>query len=135
MALKQRNKISISFSMASMTDIIFLLLIFFMITSTLISPNALRLLLPESNNQASEKVATTISISSDLQYYVNIDGKTTKVPFNEIEGTLIKTLGNSEEPFISLHVDKSVPIDEVVKIMNIARRNHYKLLLATAPEK
>ena len=135
MALKQRNKISISFSMASMTDIIFLLLIFFMITSTLISPNALRLLLPESNNQASEKVATTISISSDLQYYVNIDGKTTKVLFNEIEGTLIKTLGNSEEPFISLHADKSVPIEEIVKIMNIARKNRYKLLLATVPEK
>ena len=135
MALKQRNKISISFSMASMTDIIFLLLIFFMITSTLISPNALRLLLPESNNQTSERVATTISISSDLQYYINIDGKTTKVSLNDIEATLIKTLGNSKGPFISLHADKSVPIEEVVKIMNIARRNHYKLLLATAPEK
>ena len=135
MALRQRNKINASFSMASMTDIIFLLLLFFMITSTLISPNALKLLLPESNNQTSEKVATSISITPDLKYYVNINGKTSRVAFNEIESTLQRILGDKDEQFISLHADKSVPIEEVVKIMNIARQNRYKLILATSPER
>ena len=135
MALRQRNKINTSFSMASMTDIVFLLLLFFMITSTLISPNALRLLLPESNNQTSERVVTTISITSDLKYYINVKGKPSRVAFNEIEKTLHEVLENKDEQFISLHADKSVPIEEVVKIMNIARQNRYKLILATSPEK
>ena len=135
MALRQQNKINTSFSMASMTDIIFLLLLFFMITSTMISPNALKLLLPESNNQTSERVTTTISITPDLKYYINVNGKSNRVTFNEIESTLQRVLGDKEEPFISLHADKSVPIEEVVKIMNIARQNRYKLILATAPER
>jgi biopolymer transport protein ExbD len=63
MAIRARNKITASFSMASMTDLVFLLLIFFMITSTLVSPNALKLLLPQSNSQTNAKPLTTISIS------------------------------------------------------------------------
>lgn len=135
MALRQRNKINASFSMSSMTDIVFLLLLFFMITSTLIAPNALKLLLPESNNQTAEKAITTVSITADLKYYVNVDGSTERVAFHEIEGALRKSIGDNPEAYIALHADKSVPIEEVVKIMNIARRNQYKMILATSPEK
>jgi len=135
MAIKSRNKINPSFSMSSMTDIVFLLLIFFMVTSTLIAPNALKLLLPESNNQTSAKPITTISITTDLKYYINIDGQVTRVAFSEIEPALQSELSDDEEPFVSLNADKTVPVDEVVKIMNIAIRNEYKLILATTAEK
>ena len=134
MSIRTRNKITASFSMASMTDLVFLLLIFFMITSTLVSPNALKLLLPQSNNQTNAKPLTTISISKELNYFVNNNGKLVQVSFTEIEPLLKKTLGNQPEMYISLHAEKSVPIEEVVKVMNIAQRNKYKMILATSPE-
>lgn len=121
--------------MASMTDIVFLLLIFFMITSTLVAPNALKLLLPQSNNQTAAKPITTISITRDLKYYVNDDGKLRHVEFQEIEPFLQNRYGiGNDDIFISLHAEKSVPWEEVVKIMNIARKNKYKMIAATAPE-
>jgi len=135
MALRQRNKIDTHFSMASMTDIVFLLLLFFMLTSTLVAPNALKLLLPESNNQTAAKPITTVSITADLKYYIHVDGDLKRVAFHEIEPALRESIGDSQEAYVSLHADKSVPIEEVVKIMNIARRNEYKLILATAPER
>jgi biopolymer transport protein ExbD len=135
MSLKRKNKISAEFSMASMTDIVFLLLIFFMISSTLIAPNALKLLLPESNNQTSAKPITTVSITRDLKYYINDSGTLKQVAFQEIEPFLIKRYGvGNDEIYISLHAEKTVPWEEVVKIMNIARKNKYKLIAATAPE-
>lgn len=135
MALRQRNKIDASFSMSSMTDIVFLLLIFFMVTSTLIAPNALKLLLPESSNQTAAKAITTVSITADLKYYINVNGKLERVAFHEIEPALQRNIGNNPDAYISLHTDKSVPVEQVVKIMNIAKRNRYKMVLATAPEK
>jgi len=135
MALKKRNKISAEFSMSSMTDIVFLLLIFFMVTSTLIAPNALKLLLPQSNNQTQAKPMTTISITEDLRYFVNDNGQLLQVQFNDIEPFLQRTIVPSDDVYVSLHSDKLVPIEEVVKIMNIARRNEYKMILATSPEK
>lgn len=134
MGLKKRSKIDASFSMSSMTDIVFLLLIFFMVTSTLIAPNALKLLLPKSNNQTQAKPLTTISITEDIRYFVNNNGQPTQVRFSEIEPYLQRTLEPEEEIYISLHAHKDVPIEEVVKIMNIARRNQYKMILATSPE-
>lgn len=135
MALKRRNKVNAAFSMSSMTDIVFLLLIFFMVTSTLIAPNALKLLLPQSNNQTSAKAITTVSITKDLKYYINDDGALKRVAFNEIEPFLQNKLGKgNDDIFISLHPDKTVPVEEIVKMMNIARRNKYKMILATAPE-
>jgi len=121
--------------MASMSDLVFLLLIFFMITSTLVAPNALKLLLPESNNQTSAKPITTISITQDLKYYINDDGTLKRVAFQEIEPFLKNKYGvGNDEIYISLHAEKTVPWEEVVKIMNIARKNKYKLIAATAPE-
>lgn len=120
--------------MSSMTDIVFLLLIFFMVTSTLIAPNALKLLLPQSNNQTAAKPVTAISITSDLKYYINEDGVQKRISFNEIEEALRRMAGKSDDPFVSLHADKSVPIEQVVKVMNVAKRNNFKMILATAPE-
>lgn len=117
-----------------MSDLVFLLLIFFMITSTLIAPNALKLLLPQSNNQTQAKPLTTLSITKDLQYYGNDNGRQVQLGFDEIEPFLKRTIQPEEEIYISLHAEKSVPVEEVVKIMNIARRNEYKLILATSPE-
>ncbi len=136
MAIKSRSKVSAQFSMSSMTDIVFLLLIFFMVTSTLIAPNALKLLLPQSNSQTqANKPITTVSITADLKYAV----ETTIVPFDQLESFLVKKVGPAasykEPPTISLHADKSVAVEHVVKVMNIAKRNRYKLILATAPEK
>jgi biopolymer transport protein ExbD len=134
MALKHRNKVNVSFSMASMTDIVFLLLLFFMITSTMVAPNALKLLLPQSNSQTVAKAVTTVSITADLKYYINEDGDLKRVAFTEIEPFLQKVARQNEETYISLHADKSVPIEYVVQIMNIAKRNEIKMILATSPE-
>lgn len=127
MALKRSSKISAEFSMSSMTDLVFLLLIFFMITSTLVHPNALKLLLPKSANQTSAKPLTTVAISKDLRYYV----ETKQVPFDQLEAVLQQKLGDNPDIYISLHVDENVPMKEVVKVMNIAKDNKYKLILAT----
>lgn len=129
MALRSRNKISATFSMSSMTDLVFLLLIFFMLTSTLVHPQAIKLLLPQSKTQTSAKPLTSVSISKDLKYYV----ESKRVRFNQIEPMLQQKLGQNPEIYISLHVDESVPMKEVVKVMNIAKRNKYKLILATRP--
>lgn len=134
MSLKHRNKVNVSFSMASMTDIVFLLLLFFMITSTMVAPNALKLLLPQSNNQTVAKAITTISITADLKYYLNEDGDLKRVAFTEIEPFLQKMIKVNDETYIALHADKTVPIEYVVNIMNIAKRNEIKMILATAPE-
>ncbi len=135
MALKKRNKINAAFSMSSMTDIVFLLLIFFMVTSTLVAPNALKLMLPQSNSQTAAKAITTISITKELQYYINDNGVVKRVAFQEIEPYLASMFGGEPEPFVSLHAEKTVPIEEVVRVMNIARKNQFKLILATAPER
>ncbi|MBV5313927.1 MAG: biopolymer transporter ExbD [Prolixibacteraceae bacterium] len=134
MALKRRNKVEVSFSMASMTDIVFLLLLFFMITSTMVAPNALKLLLPQSNNQTVAKAITTISITADLKFYVNDNGEQKRVAFSEIEPFIKRMIKIDEETYIALHADKTVPIEQVVNVMNIAKRNQVKMILATAPE-
>lgn len=133
MGLKTRNKVNAAFSMASMTDIVFLLLIFFMVTSTLIAPNALKLLLPQSNSQTSANPITSVSIKdmNDGTYQYAV-GMTVCAP-SDVELLLKKELAGQDEPFVSLHVDKTVPMEEVVKVMNIAKNNEYRLILATRP--
>jgi len=130
MALTSRNKVSPNFSMSGMTDIVFLLLIFFMITSTLIHPTALKLLLPKSSHQTSAKPLTTVSITRDLQFYIEDQ----LVEANDLEQILQQKIGNNPDIYISLHADKSIPLEYAVKVMNIAKNNNYKLILATTPE-
>ncbi len=130
MALKTRNKVNAGFSMSSMTDIVFLLLIFFMITSTLIAPNALDLLLPNSSYQSDKQATTTVSITEDLIFAVERD----IVDIENLEQILQQKLFGEKEPTIALHAEKAVPIEYVVKIMNIAKDNKYRLILATNPK-
>jgi len=131
MALRSRNKIEVNYSVSGMTDIIFLLLLFFMLTSTLINPNALNLLLPRSNSQVPAKPVTTVSITSDIQFYV--DRKF--VDIQQLEPVLQVKMANRKERVLSINADRSVPIEHIVTVMNIARRNNYKVILATSPEK
>lgn len=131
MAISSRNKVSVAFSMSGMTDVVFLLLIFFMLTSTLIVDNALRLSLPQSTNQLKENNPVIIVwITKDLEFYID----KTKVDYDDLEPLLQKKLSFRIEPTISLYADKSVPLEYVVKVMNIAKNNKYKLILATSPE-
>jgi len=130
MALRRCKKTEKGFSMSSMTDIVFLLLIFFMVTSTLINPNALKLLLPKSTNQTSSHPQVTISIDKKINYYFN--HKVTN--FSSLETKAIETLKGTEDPTISIEADKSVDLEYVVKVMNIAKRNNYKTILSTSPE-
>ena len=129
MAIKRGSKVDVGFSASSMTDLIFLLLLFMMLSTTLINPNAVKLTLPKSSNQLKEKPYTTVSINSDLGYFV----ETTPVSFERLEETLVAKLTGTEDPTVSLHCDKTVAVDEVVKVMNIAKDNNYKLILATTP--
>lgn len=123
-------------SMSSMTDIVFLLLIFFLVTSTLVNPNALKLLLPKSTGQVGAKPTASVSIKDwgEERFTYHINGSETPVGFDEIEDSLIGLLQSEEEPTFSIYSDESVPIKEVVQVMNIAKRNHYKVILATSPE-
>ena len=130
MALSARNKVSVNFSSVGMTDVVFNLLIFFMLTSTLVHPNAIKLLLPKGTVQTSAKPQTTVSITSDLKIYV----ETQQINFEDLERILKQKLGAKPETYIALHADKSVPFENVVKVLNIAQANNYKLIIATSPK-
>lgn len=130
MSLKTRNKIGITFSNAGMSDIIFLLLLFFMLTSTLVQPTALKLLLPKGSAQTSARPMTTVSITKDLQYFLEDQ----PIKIENLETALQSKLGADPEIYISLHADRSVPVEYVVDVMNIAAKNKYKLILATTPK-
>ncbi|MCX4335580.1 MAG: biopolymer transporter ExbD [Bacteroidales bacterium] len=137
MAIKRTTRVDSGFSMSSMTDIVFLLLIFFLVTSTLINPNALKLLLPKSTGQVSAKATVSVSIkhwqdTDTFSYHIN--GDKSPVEFGEIEDALIGLLQQEEDPTFSIYADETVPIREVVQVMNIAKRNHYKVIMATSPE-
>lgn len=136
MALKRITKPDPNMAMSSMTDIVFLLLIFFLVTSTLINPNALKLLLPKSTGQVGAKATVSVSIKDwgDDRFTYHINGEETPVPFSEVEDDLIWLLQTEEDPTFSIYADQSVPIGEIVQVMNIAKRNHYKVILATQPE-
>ena len=129
MNLRGRNKVNPNFNMSSMTDIVFLLLIFFMLTSTLVSPNALKLLLPSSKAKTLEKQTISISINKDIHFYINEN----RVDENNLEQEIGNLVKGTEEPAIILHADKTVDIEHVVTVMDIAYRNKYKIVLAVKP--
>lgn len=130
MNLRGRNKVSAEFSMASMTDIVFLLLIFFMLTSPAITPEALDLLLPNATGKTTNVQNVSVSITKDMEVYLDAE----KVNFNSLESLLQTRLSKTEDPTIILRAAKVVPIDKVVQVMAIANRNSYKLVLAVKPK-
>ncbi len=136
MKLKRRSKAVDIFSMASMTDVVFLLLIFFMVSSTFVVPNALKVLLPQSKQQTSAKPLTRVTIDKELRYYVSVGKeKDREVTFEELEPFLLQAYGQEPEMFVALYADEVVPYKEIVRVLNIAVENKYKMVLATRPLK
>jgi len=118
------------FNMSSMTDIVFLLLIFFMIASTLVTTNAIDILLPKASGKTENKKSVAVSIKKDLTFY--IDQK--RVGESVLENELLAALSSKEKPTIVLRAEKSVPVEHVVKVMDIANRNKFKVILAVKPK-
>lgn len=129
MNFRGRNKVTPEFNMSSMTDIVFLLLIFFMIASTLVTTNAIDILLPKASGKTENKKSVAVSIKKDLTYY--IDQK--RVGESVLENELLAALSAQEKPTIVLRAEKSVPVENVVKVMDIANRNKFKVILAVKP--
>ncbi|MEN8789806.1 MAG: biopolymer transporter ExbD [Flavobacteriaceae bacterium] len=127
MKLKGRNKINPEFSMSSMTDIVFLLLIFFMLTAN--APNALDLLLPKARGKSTSTQNVSVTINKNLQYFVNNE----RINEEYIEIELKKALEGKDKPTIILRAEESVAIKEAVNVMDIANRNKYKVILAVRP--
>ena len=130
--LKRKTKTIDAFSMSSMTDIIFLLLIFFMITSTMVTPNAIKVLLPQGARQTSAKPLARIIIDKDLNYY-SAFGKDDEMPISpdNIASFLQACAAQEPEMYVALYADESVPYREVVYVLNIANENNFKMVLAT----
>lgn len=136
MALKRKTKIADTFSMASMTDVIFLLLIFFLVTSTIIVPNTIKVTLPTSTPQsAPETPSVRITLTPDLRYYMSIDRS---APVELTQEALKEQLGifaaEHPEAFVSIQADEQVPYKEVVAVINAAARASLKVVLATRAE-
>ena len=136
MAFKRTTRVLSDLGSTSMTDLVFLLLIFFLVTSTLVNPNALKLLLPKSTGQVTAKPTVSVSIKDwgHDRFTYHLNGDETPVLYSELEDGLVELLQSEVDPTFSIYSDESVPIKEVVSIMNIAKRNHYKVILATQPE-
>lgn len=133
MALKKRNKVSAEFSMSSLTDIIFLLLIFFMLTSTLVSPNALRLTLPSSTSKTVAPQSYTISIKNNGSYFLNGE----EMSLGNIEGRLRVAFKekNESKPTVVIAADKTSQLHYTVQAMDLANRLNAQAIIATEPGK
>ena len=129
MNLRSRSKVSAEFSMSSMTDLVFLLLIFFMLTSTLVTSSALDVILPKSKAQSVNKAQITVTITPELEVSVNED----VLPVDQVEARILALANGDPESVIILRADKSVPTGETVRIMDMAYRNRLKMVLATDP--
>lgn len=128
MKIRGRNRVSAQFSMSSMTDIVFLLLVFFMLTAN--SPNALDLLLPRAKGKSTNTQNVSVSINKNLNYF--IDKK--QIDPEKLEQELRVLLKDVEKPTIILRVEESVPIEKAVTVMDIANQNQYKVILAVRPK-
>ncbi|MDT8347623.1 MAG: biopolymer transporter ExbD [Flavobacteriaceae bacterium] len=130
MNLRGRNKISPEFSMSSMTDIVFLLLVFFLLTSPAITPQALDLVLPKSSAKTSKNQDISVSITKNLEFYINKD----RISENNLENSLKNLLANKPDQTIVLRAEQGVPIEKATFVMDIAYRNKYNIVLAVKPD-
>lgn len=129
MNLRGRNKVSPEFSMSSMTDIVFLLLVFFLLTSPAITPDALDLILPKAKGKSTNQQKASVSITKDGAYYVNKE----RVSEYGIEEQLQSILAGQDEPTLILRAEEGVPIEDAVFVMDIANKNNFKVVLAVRP--
>lgn len=117
--------------MSSLTDIIFLLLIFFLLTSTLVQPNAVKLLLPNSSSQTQARQNVAVAIDAQNRYYLNNE----PVSLDQLASLLRQSLSGEADPTVVLYADKTVAIEHVVKVMSIANDQKIKMILATEPNR
>lgn len=143
MAIKMQNKIDTTFSATSMSDLVFLLLIFFMLTSTMVSPNAINLVLPKSDSDK-QLVSKNVEvyINEDLMYFVNPEGANAQpIAYEELLPALQEAVAHDDSGMqsIILRADKSVPVENVVALMDVLNQlneqfpeeERYKMVLAT----
>jgi biopolymer transport protein ExbD len=128
MKLRNKNKFSPEVSTSSMSDIMFFLMLFFLITSTLISPSVIKLTLPNSkNHQTVRKTEISISINKDLKYYLNND----EINFSSLEQALSKQVTNKENVTVVVRCDNTIPVQELVNVLQIGNKLKIKMILAT----
>ncbi len=138
MALKRQHQTLSMFSMASMTDVIFLLLIFFMVTSTFVFPSALEVNLPQSSQQTSLKPSTRIYIDKDMNMYVtqgdeNTQGELAPLPADQLTGFMQALKQANPQEFVALYADEVVPYGKIVDILDKGSKAGLKIVLATKP--
>lgn len=134
MALKRPHKIEATFSMASMTDVIFLLLVFFMVTSTFVFPTALEVNLPQSSEQTAIKPGTRVYLDKEMQLFVSHDKEEPQlIHLDNLVTYLVTVQVQAPESFIALYADEEVPYGKVVEILNLVAQNNLKMVLATKP--
>lgn len=130
MNIRGRNKVTPEFNMSSMTDIVFLLLIFFMLTSTMVTTNALDLVLPKAKGKTDSNKNISVSINKDLEFFIDKD----KVQEADLEARLLALFSNKEDKAIILRAEEGVPIEKAVNVLDIANRNQIKVVLAVRPK-
>ncbi|MDE6080994.1 MAG: biopolymer transporter ExbD [Muribaculaceae bacterium] len=134
MAIKSQHRMEATFSMASMTDVIFLLLIFFMVTSTFVMPTALEVNLPESSEQRAIKPGTTVYLDMNSTLFASYQGEEPQPMTPETLVTFLRLAHeNDPEGFIALYADEEVPYGKIVEILNIGAEGNLKMVLATKP--
>jgi biopolymer transport protein ExbD len=126
MNLRGRNKINPTFNMSSMTDIVFLLLIFFMLTSTLVTVSAIDVLLPKAGGKTENSSSIAVSITDKSLFYID----KTKVSAINLESEILKKIGTDKQKTIIIRGDKEVPYRNIMKVIDIANRNKLKMILA-----
>ncbi|GEC72373.1 outer membrane transport energization protein ExbD [Flavobacterium flevense] len=130
MNLRGRNKVSAEFNMSSMTDIVFLLLIFFMLTSTMVTTNALDLVLPKAKGKTDSNKNIAVSINKKLEFFIDKEA----VPESELESKLLSIMAADANKAIILRAEEGVPIEKAVNVLDIANRNQIKVVLAVRPK-
>lgn len=134
MALKRQHNMMTLFSMASMSDVIFLLLIFFMVTSTFVFPNALEVNLPQSSQQTALKPGTRVYIDKELNMYAaQGDAEPERIAEDDLIGFLQIAQQQSPDQFIALYADEKVPYGKIVEVLDKGARASLKMVLATKP--
>ena len=133
MALKRRNRVEATFAMSSMTDLVFLLLLFFVMASTMSSPNDIKINLPASRAQkVSRPQVAKVSIDNLGNYFVALGkDKPVQVAPESLEAYLSTIQASDSTMYIALHADQDVAYKEVVRVLDIANEHHMKLVVAT----
>ena len=133
MSLKRRNKVTATFAMSSMTDLIFLLLLFFVMASTMSSPNDIKINLPQARAKtATKKVVAKVSIDNLGNYVVGIgNAKQKPIAAEDLEAYLSTIQQQDSAMYIALHADEDIPYKEVVRVLDIANEHKMKLVVAT----